>query len=70
MPPELAEFWPWAIGGQAMDYKAMGQQRGVAREDFSGGMMLELSPKRQEGARLAKTLGQQGMVGREVPGWV
>lgn len=53
-----------------MDYKAMGQQRGVAREDFSGGMMLELSPKRQEGARLAKTLGQQGMVGREVPGWV
>lgn len=45
MPPELAEFWPWAIGGQAMDYKAMGQQRGVAREDFSGGLKLELSPK-------------------------
>lgn len=33
--PELVEHWPWAVGGLGIDYEWMGQQRGVAREDFS-----------------------------------
>lgn len=42
--PELVEHWPWAVGGLGIDYEWMGQQRGVAREDFSE-VMFKRSPK-------------------------
>lgn len=44
MAPELVEHWPWAVGGLGIDYEWMGQQRGVAREDFSE-VMFKRSPK-------------------------
>lgn len=34
-----------AVGGLGMNYQPIGQQRGVAREDFSEVMMFKLSPE-------------------------